>query len=275
MENSIEIVLVLYHCSLNDSVTFSTLVEPLRRTSLNCELILFNNDQLQEIESTEYLVVNSDENVKLAGAYNFALKRARENGRNWILLLDQDTEVPENYFKELEKLFSEGISNDLAAIVPRLEYNGRQISPVKVSRWMRLERELKTTGYTNCRMNALNSLSLFRVDFLSSIGGFSMDYPFDMLDHWCYNEIYKHRKLVYVLDTVGKHNSSFVDFETNVSVSRYKEFMDAQKTFIRKELGIWNYLFYKVKLLIRGFSQLLKYKNKRFAEITFASIFKR
>ncbi|HOJ66518.1 MAG TPA: glycosyltransferase [Paludibacteraceae bacterium] len=275
MENSIEIVLVLYHCSLDDSATFSTLGEPLKRTSLNCELILFNNDQSQKIESTEYYVVNSNENVKLAGAYNFALERARVKKKNWILLLDQDTVVPENYFTELEKLFSEGISKDLAAIVPRLEYNDRQISPVKVSRWMRMEQEMTTIGYTSCRMNALNSLSLFRVDFLSSIGGFNKDYPFDMLDHWSYNQIHKHGKLVYIMDTVGKHNSSFVDFETNVSVSRYKEFMDAQKTFIRKELGIWNYLFYKVKLLIRGFSQLLKYKNKRFAEITFASIFKR
>jgi GT2 family glycosyltransferase len=275
MENSIEIVLVLYHCSLEDSATFSTLVEPLNKTVLDYELILYNNDRLQKIESTQYFVVNSEENMKLSGAYNFALERAKINGKSWILLLDQDTEIPENYFRELEKLFSEAIPTDLAAVVPKLESNGKQISPVHVSSRMRIERELKNTGYTDCRMNALNSLSLFRTDFINSMGGFSKEYPFDMLDHWCYNQIHKHKQLVYVLDVVGKHNASFADFEKNVSVARYQEFLEVQTKFIRKELGIWNYLFYKAKLLIRGFSQLLKYKNKKFAEITFKSIFKR
>jgi GT2 family glycosyltransferase len=221
------------------------------------------------------LVVNSNENKKLEGAYNFALGKATQSGRDWILLLDQDTVIPENYFNELEQLFSEHIQPDLAAIVPKLVSNNKIISPVRVSSLMRFESEINIIGYTKKRINALNSLSLFNVQFINSIGGFSKDYPFDMHDHWCYNQIYKHQKSVFIMNVIGEHNSSFVDFENNVSDSRYREFLDIQRKFTRNELSCYVYLFYKIKLLLRGTMQLIKYKNKKFALITLSSIFKK
>lgn len=275
MNNSLEIVIVLYQCSLDDSISYSTLIKQLDTTILDYELVIFNNDSKRKIESAEYCVVNSEENKKLEGAYNFALARATKNGKNWVLLLDQDTVVPDNYFNVLEQLFSTTFPADLVAVVPTLVSNNKIISPVKVSSLMRFESELNITGYTNERINALNSLSLFNVPFINSIGGFSKEYPFDMHDHWCYNQVYKHQKLVYVLDLVGEHNSSFVDFEQNVSVSRYKEFLDIQRKFVRDDLSFAVYFFYKIKLLMRGFMQLIKYKNKKFGLVTLTSFFKR
>lgn len=274
MNNSIEIVIVLYQCNLDKSITFSSLKKQLSGISIDYEVVIFNNDNNKKIEHEEYLVVNSEENQKIAGAYNFALERAIKKGMKWILLLDQDTVIPENYFKVIEKLFSEEISTDLVAIIPKLISNNRIISPVKVSSLMRFESEIDFVGYTRKRINALNSLSLFNVQFINSIGGFSKDYPFDMHDHWCYNQIYKFQKYIFVLDIVGEHNSSFVDFENNVSVSRYKEFLNVQSKFTRNELGLNIYFFYKIKLLLRGTKQFFEYKNKRYSYITFLSVFK-
>jgi len=273
MNNSIEIVIVLYQCSLDESVTFQSLKKSLEKTSIDYELIIYNNDVNQKIEEKEFLIVNSEENKKLEGAYNFALDRAIENGKNWILLLDQDTEIPDNYLKELNKIFSVGYSPDLVAVVPKLVSEGKVISPVRVTSLIRFEKELNVSGYTNERINALNSMSLFNVQFIRSIGGFSKDFPFDMHDHWCYNQVYKHHKKVYVLDVTTKHESSFVNFEKNISVNRYREFLSSENKFIHNELGIPVYFYYKMKLLLRSIKQFVNYKNKEFSLVTLASVF--
>ncbi|MDO9153555.1 MAG: glycosyltransferase [Paludibacter sp.] len=273
MHNSIEIVIVLYQCSLDKSITFLSLTEQLENFSVDYELVIYNNDINQKIEDSRFLIVNSEENKKLEGAYNFALDRAIKNGKNWILLLDQDTVIPGNYFEELQKLFSSNYSLDLVAIVPKLVSENKVISPVRVTSFMRFEKELHVSGYTNERINALNSLSLFKVQFIESIGGFSKDFPFDMHDHWCYNQVYKHQKKVYVLDVTTIHESSFVNFEENISLQRYKEFLTNENRFIRAEIGMPVYLFYKMKILVRSFRQFVKFKNKKYAMITLKSFF--
>ena len=274
MNISLEIVIVLYQCSLDESITFRTLNKQLGKTTIDYELVLYNNDINQKIEEAGCLIVNSEENKKLEGAYNFALERAFETGKSWILLLDQDTEIPDNYFKELEKLFSDNYSPDLVAVVPKLISEGKIISPVQVTHLMRFEHEININGYTNKRINALNSLSLLNVEFIKSIGGFSKDFPFDLHDHWCYNKIYKNKKKVYILDIATEHSSSFNNFEENVSVSRYKEFLSTEDRFIRSEIGLPVYFFYKIKLLLRSIKQLINYKNKEFSLVTLAAVFK-
>ncbi|VBB46864.1 Glycosyl transferase family 2 [uncultured Paludibacter sp.] len=273
MNNSIEIVIVLYQCSLEESVTFRTLNKQLDKITVDYEIVIYNNDKNTKIENSCFLIVNSEENKKLEGAYNFALEKAIKNGKSWILLLDQDTLIPENYFKELENLFSQDISSDLAVIVPKLTSNNKVISPVSVSSLMRFEREINSTGYTNKRINALNSLSLFSVQFINSIGGFSKEYPFDMHDHWCYNQIFKHQKEVYILNISAEHNSSFLNLEENVSINRYKEFLKAESKFIRNELGVFKYMCHKIKLIGRSIKQMAKNKDKRYAGATLKYVF--
>lgn len=274
MNNSIEIVIVLYQCSLDKSVTFISLTEQLNKTAIDYELIIYNNDVNQKIKYPEFIIVNSEENKKLEGAYNFALERALKNGKNWVLLLDQDTVIPNNYFKAVENLFSTGYSTDLVAVVPKLVSNKKVISPVLVSNLMRFENEINIVGYTTKRINALNSLSLLNSQFIKSIGGFSKDYSFDFHDHWCFNQIHKHRKLVYVLDVATEHESSFINFEENISFSRYKEFLSTENRFIKNEIGMPVYFFYKMKILLRSIKQFIHYKNKKYSLITLSSFFK-
>jgi hypothetical protein len=273
MDNSIEIVIVLYQCSLNRSITFLSLQDKLEKISVEYEIIIYNNDKNQKIEDPGYLIVNSEENQKLSGAYNFALERAVKNGKKWILLLDQDTVIPENYFEELQKLLISDYSSDLVAIVPILESEGRILSPKKISSNMRFESDINETGYTRKRINAVNSMSLLNVNFIETIGGFCKDYSFDLLDQWYYNLIYKHKKLVYILPVTSKHDSSFANIE-NVSVNRYKEFLNVESTFIRNDLGCGKYIFYKLKLVLRSVKQFVKFKNKKYSIVTLLSIFK-
>ena len=274
MKSSLEIIIVLYRCTLEESRAFNTLQEQLKGVDMDYELIIFNNDNRQQIIDEKYVVVNSEENKKLAYAYNFALKRAVENGYKWLLLLDQDTSVPKGYFNRLQDFLKSGYPENLAAVVPVLKSGDVVLSPKVVSPRLRIEKEVKPNEYGRW-ITAINSMSLMNVGFFNSIGGFSSKYELDMLDRWSYNQIMKLNRLVYVLDVNSNHELSFLDFEKNVTPARYSDFMKMENRFSTDEMDLLYLIFYKVKLILKGLKQFVKYKNKEYSKITFSYIFKK
>ena len=274
MKSSLEIIIVLYRCTLEESRAFNTLQEQLKGVDMDYELIIFNNDNRQQVIDEKYVVVNSEENKKLAYAYNFALKRAVENGYKWLLLLDQDTSIPQGYFTALQDFLKSGYPENLAAVVPVLKSGDVVLSPKVVSPRLRIEKEVKPNEYGRW-ITAINSMSLMNVGFFNSIGGFSSKYELDMLDRWSYNQIMKLNRLVYVLDVNSNHELSFLDFEKNVTPERYSDFMKMENRFSTDEMDLFYLVFYKVKLFLKGLKQLVKYKNKEFSRITFSYIFKK
>ncbi|NCB84386.1 MAG: glycosyltransferase [Bacteroidia bacterium] len=274
MKSSLEIIIVLYRCTLEESRAFNSLQEELKSAEIDYELVIFNNDNQLKIKDERYVVVNSEENKKLSFAYNFALKRAVENGRKWLLLLDQDTSVPKGYFNRLQDFLKNGYPENLAAVVPVLKSGDVVLSPKVVSSRLRIESEAKPNEYGRW-ITAINSMSLMNVGFFDSIGGFSNKYELDMLDRWSYNQIMKHNRLVYVLDVISDHALSFLDFEKNVTPERYSDFMKMENRFSTDEMDLFYLVFYKVKLFLKGLKQLVKYKNKEFSRITFSYIFKK
>ena len=274
MKCSLEIIIVLYRCTLEESQAFNTLQEQLKGVDMDYELIIFNNDNRQQIDDSRYVVVNSEENKKLAYAYNYALKRAVENGYKWLLLLDQDTSVPKGYFNRLQDFLKSGYPEKLAAVVPVLKSGDVVLSPKVVSSRLRIESEAKPNEYGRW-ITAINSMSLMNVGFFDSIGGFSSKYELDMLDRWSYNQIMKLNRLVYVLDVNSNHELSFLDFEKNVTPERYSDFMKMENRFSTDEMDLLYLVFYKVKLFLKGLKQFVKYKNKEYSKITFSYIFKK
>ena len=274
MKCSLEIIIVLYRCTLEESRAFNTLQEQLKDVDMDYELIIFNNDNRQQIDDSRFVVVNSEENNKLSYAYNFALNRAVENGYNWLLLLDQDTTVPQGYFTRLQDFLKSGYPENLAAVVPVLKSGEIILSPKAVSPFLRLESDINHKGY-NKWITAINSMSLMNVDFLQSIGGLSNKYKLDMLDQWRYTQLMKHNKQVYVLDLCSNHNLSFLNLEENITPARYSDYMKVESIFVADEMNHFYRVFHKIKLFVRSLRQLVKYKNKTFSKITFSNIFKK
>lgn len=267
-ENKIVIVIVLYQTSVESCLTYKTLTEHIQDTSLEYELIIYNNSIKEPIPLSEtYHAVNANSNEKLVGAYNYALNVAREQKCKWLLLLDQDTEITKDYFAKLIQFFySDNDTEEIAAIVPFLIENSKILSPQRINHFAWWQHQLSTSGIQNGRICAFNSLSLLKVEFIDSIGGFSSYFPLDMLDHWYYLQIYNNNKKVFVLDTYIKHQLSLSDYEQNVSLIRHQDLLTAERAFTKK-LGLTHYLTYKVRLGIRLFRQMIKFRDKRYAII--------
>lgn len=274
MINSIEIVLVLYNCTLEDSITFLSLKNQLKNLIVDYELLIYNNDKNINIIEPNYIVINSIENKKLAGAYNFALDKAIRGNKSWLLLLDQDTEIPDNYLDLLQNYLQSNNDNDLVAVVPVLMHKTEILSPKIINSYIWQIHDIGEKGYvSNQRIIAFNSMSLLKVNFIKSINGFSTNYPLDMLDAWYYNKIFLKRKKVYVLDIDIKHNLSVTNYEKMISIDRHREFLQAEALFV-KELNCTHQLSFKIKLIFRSLKQFIKYKNKNYAVITLKKLFK-
>ena len=198
----ITIVLVLYKTAAADCLSYKTLVKQLASSTISYQLIFYNNSpEITLGANPDYTVVNSEVNSKFYGAYNFALHYALEHNSKWLLLLDQDTEITAEYIQKLELFLHSHYRSNTVAVVPVLTEGTKILSPKRISSCGWWQYRISGTGYQSGRIIAFNSLTLISVEFMHSLGGFSDKYPLDMLDHWYYNQIFKHNKTVFILDT--------------------------------------------------------------------------
>ena len=269
---SVEIVLVLYGVLPEESKAFVSLLRHIGRLRVDYELIVYNNDTSIFVpDGDEYIAVNAEKNDMLARAYNFALRKARAGGRQWLLLLDHDTEPTAEYFEALNRFLNQTTqSPDVVAAVPLLKYGNRIISPEKINPVMWETTPITVAGTYSGNIVAFNSLSLLSTDFVMSIGGFSELYPLDMLDHWLYRQIAVHKKSVEVLDTHISHSLSLLD--NSMSYNRLADFLAAEQRFVSTELTMTHYISYKIRLAIRLIKQWIRLRDRRRTQITFKAL---
>ncbi|WP_160722727.1 glycosyltransferase [Bacillus sp. USDA818B3_A] len=273
-------VMVLYKQAVEESKTYRTLRKTLLKKenfSHELELIIYDNspekqdfspDHDKEI-SIEY--IHDPRNLGIAAAYNFAWSMAANNGSDWLLLLDHDTQLTKDYARALDGMSE--IDSAVAAVVPKITSNGTMISPV-YSRYLRpLAGEQPQTGLQPEPVMAINSGSLIRLGFLTEIGGFNSAFPLDYLDHWLFHEIYRQSRKVWVLPVVLEHELSVMDY-SQVSIGRYKSILDSEINFY-KNYKMDLYSSYRKQLVMRFFKQVLTVKNKKIAMYTLKRILNR
>ncbi|MDF2859282.1 MAG: glycosyl transferase family 2 [Neobacillus sp.] len=266
------IVIVVYKTILKDSSTFSSLVHILKKNppALNdFSLIIYDNSPERQEIPIEYQNLNiiykhDTRNIGIVTAYNFAFQVAKENGSDWLILLDHDTELTEDYFDQFRHL--ESFDSGVVAVVPKIYSENTMISPVFSNAFRPLKEKRPDVGVQNTPVMAINSGALIRISFLNEIGGFNRDFPLDFLDHWLFYEIYAKGYKVSVLNTSIEHELSVMDY-SRVSVGRYHSILDSEMKFYKnykKEL----LPAYRSQLIKRFFKQVLLVKNKKIAAYT-------
>lgn len=267
------IVLVIYKIKIHNSKTFQSLLNICDKNKFDLndmEIIIYDNSpDKQDFDLDLYSAMNikyvhDDRNLGISEAYNYALAIANQNNSKWLLLLDHDTELTSSYVHSM--LNHSIIDKRVVAIVPRVYFNGKLISPVFSNTLRPLESKKPDIGIIAEPIMAVNSGALIRVEFLNAIKGFSKQFPLDFLDHWLFYEIYSRGYYASVLEVDLNHDLSVMDYN-NVSFNRYKSILDSEILFYReykKDL----FKVYKLQLCKRLLKQLLVVKNKKIALYT-------
>lgn len=269
----ITVVVVVYKIKLSYSRTFQSLLNVFHNNQTikdDLSFIIYDNSPEKcevpnNSQGLDILYQHDPRNLGIVTAYNFAYKTAKENGSDWLLLLDHDTELTDDYFKQLGLL--ETLDKNIAAVVPKINYEERMISPVFSNTMRPLQGPMPGPGIQQNPVMAINSGALIRISFLNEIGGFNELFPLDFLDHWLFHEIFAKDSKVWVMDTSLEHELSVMDY-SRVSLTRYQSILDSEINFYK------NYKkdllpAYRNQLLKRLMKQILTVKNKKIAAYTF------
>lgn len=259
-------VVVLYRLRPAQSPTIATLARSyqlLRQDRLKLELFIYDNSpQSQPLDVRlpfAHRYVHDPLNGGLAAAYNLALYSDPQDPERWLLLLDQDTALPEDFLEQsLKALEKIGPDQQVAAAVPRIFQEGRPISPAIITTGRVSPVKEIGEGIAREGLTAINSGVLVRKNFLREIKGFNPKFKLDYLDHWLFSEIGRIGKSVYVTGAVVKHDLSVSHIESRVSKDRYLSILDSETLFYRDYAGGGNFACHLMVLALRSLGHLVR-----------------
>jgi GT2 family glycosyltransferase len=257
-------VAVLYKQSIFESASVASLLRILDGHAdwrQQFSLVLYDNSpEPQALPADLPLTptyIHDGGNGGLAPAYQYALDQATAVGASWLLLLDQDTRLTEEFVAECLQRFADlDGSPEIGGIVPKLVANGIIYSPesdflYRLRRQFRKERhpvEAMAVGVQPKPLSAYNSGALLRVDALQKIGGFPKAFWLDYLDHAVFQEMQHHGFRLFVMEAVLEQNLSHLDLDS-VPHWRHRNVLTAQTQFVRR-YGNWkDRIWFRIYLL--------------------------
>jgi GT2 family glycosyltransferase len=274
----IQCVVVIYKCSLEESSTLRSLAlfsSQRKDLAQQISLLLYDNSpepQTNRFDESTFGAVeycHPGKNGGLSAAYNQALSRAVDAGVEWLLLLDQDTELDADFLPSMMVAIRSALPEEVCAIVPRVAQEGKILSPQYLTRFRRHNLPTAFFGMHKNPIAALNSGACLRVRAVSEVGGFPRDYWLDYIDHIMFYRLQAAGGRVWVLDVELQHRLSFQNLEKEMSVNRYRNLLAAEWSYIRESRadgGAWAHRF---RLMKRALGQAVKLNNKAYAKLSF------
>jgi GT2 family glycosyltransferase len=270
-------VVVLYKRSPQESQTIRSLIQVFQRNprlKASVRVLLWDNSPISSAEVSlpfSFDLRSAQCNVGTSGAYNYAMEFAESLQCPWLLLLDQDTTLSDEFLLGMVA-YAEKFRDELeiATVVPFIFSHGALVSPRRLRSFNRLQQiPLTFRGLYKDRAYAVNSATLMRVAALRHVGGYSDEFWLDLSDVYVFQALYRAGNYMYIAgDLHLEHSIASMDFDNEMSPERYRNFMAAESAFIDLYLSPLERLAQLFRLLWRTSRQYLRYDNKIFSGIT-------
>jgi rhamnosyltransferase len=264
-QTKILIVLVVYGEDFSKSITYTSLKANFDKGTENFGLVVYDNSAKNsqsnidvELAYSEYF--HNQNNPGVSAAYNYGWKVAKAKGFDWLLLLDQDTNLPENglqIYKESIKSFP-----DVLIHAPILKNELLIISPsaYKYRRGFALK-EISPGKYSLANIRPLNSGLCLNIAVLDAVGGYNEKIRLDFSDFdFMRRAAFKFNHFV-VIPLIGKHQLSSLNETFDQAVLRYMFYCNGGRNSI---IIFIDYIFLGIVCFLRGLKLTLKFKSLRF-----------
>jgi GT2 family glycosyltransferase len=267
-------VIVLYEKSLTDCTSLHSLLRSSSNGAAPQILIVDNSSAPQNEEDlpagTMYL--SCPQNLGLAHAYNRALELGEREQYDWLLTLDQDTELPSDFISKANAAIER--SSDMpsvAAIVPQIVSGNEIVSPYfyrfgAIPTWFKGG----YTGVSGRETYAFNSAALIRVDALRQAAGYDPYFWLDCSDTKMFLALHRIGKQVYIAgDIQVVHDFSMKRMNERVSAMRYEHMLLAESGFWDAERSWLAGMERTCRLGPRWAKHLLRRDNIALCKLTF------
>lgn len=273
-------ILVIYQRLPMDSSSLITLMdsaEQVEGSGVRLKLIVADNtpggQSVSNLPATVTYRAYPD-NPGLAQPYNDALAVAATEGIDWLLTLDQDTQLPVEFLAKMANAAQAHAGDEkVAAVVPRIEDVGRLISPFYFARgFLPTVLPASAGGIAPPHTSALNSASLVRVRSVLEVGGYDLSFPLHNSDTRLYQRLDEAGKRVAIADVTVQHELSIMRREERMSAERYRLMLRDECRLWDCHMGLPARIERMVRLLGRYAKGVLHKEHPAFQRVTLAEI---
>jgi hypothetical protein len=225
-----------------------------RSCSLSIEKVLIydNSPQARTQEQRQYtncLHVHDAENGGTAAAYGHACAVALEQGTDWLLLLDQDTLLPDDFLDAAAAALARSAGH-ARALVPWVLQGTRVVSPARVTAGGTIEPlQYTPRGLPSDGLTAIASGSLLHVPTLASLLPIPKGLWLDYVDHWIFFQLHRHSLPVTVFEAKLQHQLSVFSVQS-LSTRRLTSILEGEAAFVSM-LGLKARLVHPLRLALR------------------------
>jgi len=191
----------------------------------------FDSDSLHERMD----VFHNPLNGGTRAAYLHAFDIAKKNGYPWILFLDHDTQLPEDFFRAADQALAQLPENEKSCtVVPQVFDADYPISPSRITAYGRgyPRHEAWVSVRKKTTLTAIASASLIRTSALASVLPIPPALVLDHLDHWLFREIQRKGEKIVVSSARVEHSLS-VQSMNSIGADRYRAILAAELVYLR------------------------------------------
>lgn len=241
MIEKIVIVIILYKTKLEDSLSFQSLKASSNNLPNTLSLYIYDNSPDEFFEVIDYdcfdIFYEKDYlNSGISKAYNKAAKYAENKGKEWLLLLDQDSSLPIDFLSSLE--YSVLQYPNQSVFAPKLKHDLVLLSPCRF-------KNMKGSSFTDIKpgVNSFVNTSIFnsgilvRLSVFLEIGGYNEKVPLDFSDHSFIHRLKRKNKEFVVMPIEIAHQLSSFSGNYTVILKRFVQYCD----------GVINYHLFEEK----------------------------
>lgn len=242
------VVIVLYKSIIRETITYQTLI------SRYCDIALYvydNSPHSQSLSISNAIYVHDSQNRGVSVAYNSACLYAKENGYDWILLLDQDTNFANISIEDY--IYAISTHPEIKIFAPKVKTGDKYMSPIKVWNHLAVLQKSVPSGFVQLsRYSIINSGMCINVDAMMDCGGYNDAVFLDYSDHEFIRRFRNLYTTAFILDKEIYQDFSVVSDDKESTILRYQFFCKSISRCMRT--GISDNFWYFVLILKRGLS---------------------
>ena len=255
-------LIVIYNKHILDSKTFKSIEKYLDKINL----IVFDNS-IKDFKNKEYCRKNNikyvslNKNIGLSKAYNYIIENIKFKDNDYIIILDDDTQLNKSYFIESFKLISK---KEYDIILPIIKSNDILISPVNVSFKCRIKtvKNIKEIDLNN--ISAINSGMIINTKIFKKIK-YNEELFLDYVDHDFMRLVRNNNYKIHIMKATIKQNYSRYQInDINSELFRFKIFIKDYKIYCKNCNKLW---FYYISIFKYRLLESIKYKSIKFLVI--------
>lgn len=237
-ENSVIAVVVVYERDLEHTKPWAqlrTMLTSAERSGLRLQHILIYDNSARPritppaIQGCSY--VHDPDNGGTAAAYALASRLAQDFRFGWLLLMDHDTLLPENFFERASEALAAQAERP-GALLPWVVHDNRPVSPARMT-WAGSIRPLdRKRNVPAGDLTGIASGSLIDTTTMQAVGEFPPTLWLDYVDHWIFARVNALGRKVIVFNALVDHDLSIFG-PTSLSRARLHTILEGERVFVR------------------------------------------